>query len=74
MLNDQTLLDEITKWAAKYHFSFQFWGEGDNNVFIRKNGIDLYSTGGCDTPRKAIFKALEYIYRINNTKKDQRFR
>lgn len=56
---------ELNKYAGKYQFSFQFWGEGNNNVYIMKDDVDLYSTGGLETPQDALCDALDYIYKIN---------
>ena len=56
---------ELNKYAGKYQFSFQFLGEGNNNVYIMKDDVDLFDTGGLDTPREALKVALEYIYKIN---------
>jgi len=47
------LLERIEKYAGKYELSFQFWGEGSNNVFIEKDGVELISFGGEDTPKKS---------------------
>lgn len=56
---------EIQKWSDKYEFSFQFWGMGNNNVFVEKDGTELYSTGGHETPELAIKDALNYVNKIN---------
>jgi len=62
-------MTEISKWGGKYEISFQFWGVGNNNVYIAKDGVDLYSSGGFDTPLKSVKKAIEYIHKINRIKK-----
>jgi len=59
------VLSEIEKWAKVYEFSFQFWGEGNNNVFISKDDVELDSTGGYETPLEVMKEALRYIYKIN---------
>lgn len=59
------VLNEIENWTPKYEFSFQFWGEGNNNVFIDKDDVEIHSTGGYETPLDAMIAALEYIYKIN---------
>lgn len=66
------LLSEIEKWSEKYQFSFQFWGEGNNNLYIYKDDVELHSTGGWLTIEDALISALEYIYRINRTPKNNR--
>ncbi len=62
------LMLEITKWSEKYQFSFQFWGKGNNNVFIQKDFIDLYEFGGEESPKSITIKALEWVYKVNNVK------
>jgi hypothetical protein len=61
----EKLIKEIEKYGGKYQISFQFWGDGNNNVFIMKNDIDLYSSGGFLSIQGAIMDALQYIYKIN---------
>jgi len=66
------LLDEIEKYSEKYTFSFQFWGKGNNNVYIEKNDVELTSSGGFETIEEVLKFALGYIYKINrvpNTKR-----
>lgn len=67
-----TLLNEITKYSGKYEFSFQFWGMNNNNVWIHKDGVELYSSGGHSSNIDAIIAAFKYIYRINRVKMDNR--
>lgn len=63
-----TVFQEIEKWNSKgYEFSFQFWGSGNNNVFVMKERVDLFDTGGFLTPLEAIQEALDQIYRLNKT-------
>ena len=68
----EKLIKEIEKFSEKYQFSFHFWGTGSNNVIIRKNYVELYSTGGWLSPVDAIIDALNYIYRINRVPKVKR--
>lgn len=65
MSKKEELLSQIEKFSEKYEFSFQFWGTGNNNVFIMKQGIDLYDSGGFETIEEALIDVLHYIYRIN---------
>ena len=62
----------IEKFSQKYQISFQFWGHGNNNVFIQKNDVELYSSGEHDSPEDAIMDALLYLYRITNTPIEER--
>lgn len=65
MIQKGILLEEILKYAGKYHFSFQFWGEGNNNAYIDKEDVEIYSCGGYDTPEECMSHVLDFIYRIN---------
>jgi hypothetical protein len=59
------LLNQLSKWSKIYHFSFQFWGRNNNNVFIEKDDVEIHSIGGEATPEDVIIKALNYVLRIN---------
>lgn len=65
MINIAELIQELEQWSETYHFNFQFWGEGNNNVFISKDGVELYSTGGLDSIADIIIAALVYVRKIN---------
>jgi len=67
-----TLIKEIEKYSGKYEFSPQFWGMGNNNIFISKNDVEIFSGGGYENISECLKSALEYIYKINRTPKDQR--
>jgi len=58
-------ITELEKWTKVYEFSFQFWGEGNNNVFINKGGIEMTSFGGEDTIELVIKRALEWCAKQN---------
>jgi hypothetical protein len=66
------LLEEIEKWSQKYELSFQFWGNGCNNVFISKDGVDLYDAGGYSSIEDVLTVALKWIYRVNRTPMNKR--
>lgn len=51
IITGEIFWSELNKYAGKYQFSFQFWGEGNNNVYIMKDDVDLFDTGGLETPR-----------------------
>ncbi|AZA73549.1 hypothetical protein [Chryseobacterium indoltheticum] len=61
----EELFSDLDYWSVKYEFTFQFWGDYNNNIFITKGGVNIYDTGGLESPRKAIVNALEYINKIN---------
>lgn len=66
MIMNNKILQELEKWSQKYEISFQFWPE-QKNVFISKDGVELTSFGGYNTIEDVIFKALNYVYKINKT-------
>lgn len=59
------LLREIEIWSSKYEFSFQFWGEGNNNVFINKDSIELASFGGELSIEDILIRTLEWVKKEN---------
>jgi hypothetical protein len=67
LLTERENFDKMLKYAGKYEISIQFWGDSNTNVFIAKDGIDLYDFGGLD-PSEAIAKIVEYLDRINKVK------
>lgn len=59
------LIKQIKKWSEVYEFSFQFWGEDNNNVFINKSGVELTSFGG-ESDIEGIFeRTLEWVNKQN---------
>ena|SRR5688572_110796 len=51
---------EVTKvefWAHQYDFSFQFWGPGNNNVYINRDNVEVHSSGGFETVKEM----MEYV-------------
>ena len=68
----RNLIREIENYSDKYQFSFQFWGDGNNNVFIMKDDIDLYSSGGFSSIQEVLIDALQYIYKINRVPYENR--
>lgn len=63
----KNLLNEIEEWAETYDFSFQFWGKYNNNVFIYKNNVELFSSGGHESIDEVLKSALNYVRKINAT-------
>ena len=61
------LISEIEKYSEKYEFSFQFWGPGNNNVFIAKDYVNMYDIGGLPTIEEALTAALRWVYKVNRT-------
>lgn len=65
-INKNLLFLDLNKWSKIYDFNFQFWGEGNNNVFIYKNDIEIFSSGDNECVQESIYKALNFINKINN--------
>jgi hypothetical protein len=63
-------MSNLNEYMGKYQISFQFWGEGNNNVFIEKDGVPLHETGGYDTPYSAITDAVRYLDKINRKQRE----
>lgn len=64
------VLTELYKYMGRYDITFQFWGEGNNNVWVEKGGIELYHSGGNKDPLTAMNEALSYLKKVNNQKKE----
>jgi hypothetical protein len=59
------LLTKVEFWAFQYDFSFQFWGVGNNNVYINRSNVELASFGGFDTIKEAFERVLEWCEKAN---------
>lgn len=68
----EKLLKAVESFTPKYTFNFQFWGEGNNNVYISKDDVELFDSGGYLTIEEVIVCALQYIYKINRTPEKDR--
>jgi len=64
------VFEELSEYYGKYEITFQFWGEGNNNVWVEKDGVDLWDSGGFKEPIEAMIAARDYLDRINNKKRD----
>lgn len=58
-------IKQLSPYMGKYELTFQFWGADNNNVFIEKDGIELYDSGGFATPYEAMADALKYLERVS---------
>lgn len=59
---------EMTKiqfWSAYYDFSFQFWGEDNNNVYVSRDSIDIADFGGEETPLDIIKRVIAWCEKTN---------
>ena len=59
------LLTKIEFWAFQYDFSFQFWGTGNNNVYINRGGIEIASFGGRETIKEVLQDTIEWCEKAN---------
>lgn len=64
LLAERDDYNKMLSYAGKYQISIQFWGDGDTNVFIAKDGVGLTDFGGL-SPNEAIKRTIEYLNRIN---------
>jgi hypothetical protein len=55
----------IEFWTKRYEFSFQFWGDGNNNVFINKDDVEVASFGGDKTIHEILKRALDWCEKVN---------
>lgn len=62
------LFEEVNKWSEKYEFSFQFWGDHNNNVWLYKDGVELFDCGGRETIEEVVKDTLKYIYKQNQAR------
>lgn len=58
------LLKELEKWKGIYDFGIQLYN-GDWNIYISKDDVDLYSIGGDRVLKDALTTILEWINRVN---------
>jgi len=61
------LMARIQFWTTVYEFSFQFWGENNNNVFICKDDVEVASFGGEDTIAAILTTTLLWCEKVNPT-------
>jgi hypothetical protein len=61
----EQLFFDLAPYFGKYQISFQFWGRNNNNVYIMKDGVDLYDSGGHESVMHVLIDALNYLNRIN---------
>lgn len=71
-LTQTHLLKEIESFTDRYWFSFQFWGEDNNNVFIYKDDVEIASFGGENSITDILRYTLEYLYKINRIPHNKR--
>ena len=60
---------KIKFWASQYEFSFQFWGEHNNTIYINRDGIELASNGGHLTMNTIIDWTIDWCEKANPRKK-----
>lgn len=60
--------DQLEDWAHIYDFNRQIYN-GDHNIYVSKNDVDLHTVGGYSTYKEAEAEMLKYLNRINPKKK-----
>lgn len=64
------VFNHLSDYMERYQISFQFWGKGNNQVYIEKDDVELFIAGGCETPLEAMVKSRDYLDKINRVKRD----
>ena len=59
------LLLKVEFWAFQYDFSFQFWGVGNNNIYVSRGNIELVSSGGFETVKEALESVINWCEKSN---------
>lgn len=59
------LAAKVEFWSKRYQFSFQFWGKGNNNVFIQKDSVEIKSFGGRETMREIFQDTVAWCEKAN---------
>ena len=57
-------LKELTGWNDVYDMTFQMY-DGEFIIYLSKNDVDVFVTGGNATPEEALKKTLIWIRRVN---------
>lgn len=58
-------LAKIEFWTKRYSFSFQFWGDGNNNVYINRNDVEVHSAGGFVNIEDVFKHTIEWCEKAN---------
>jgi hypothetical protein len=53
-------LAKIEFWTKRYEFSFQFWGEDNNNVYINRGTVEIASMGGRASVEEILDDVIEW--------------
>ncbi len=56
---------KIEFWTKRYEFSFQFWGSGNNNVYINKDDVEVASFGGEDSIQDILVMTIQWCEKSN---------
>lgn len=62
------LLAKIEFWSEQYQISFQFWGKGENNVYINRNYVELASFGGEESIEDILQRVIFWCEKSNPSK------
>lgn len=64
------VMGELSEYFGDYQISFHFFGPGNNDVVILKDGIILFDDYAFQSPLAAMAAARDYLDRINNKKRE----
>ena len=56
---------KLIEWNDVYNMNFQMY-DGEFNIYLSKEDIDVFETGGHLTPEDALKTTLKWIEKVNN--------
>ena len=59
------LMAKIEYWQNQYEFSFQFWEDKNNNVFINRGRVEIASFGGERSIQKILERTIAWCEKAN---------
>lgn len=59
------LMARIEYWQNQYEFSFQFWEEENNNVYINRGHVEIASFGGRSTIQELLEDTIAWCEKAN---------
>jgi hypothetical protein len=62
-----SMIKRLEFWTKerRYEFSFQFWGDGQNNVYINRDDVEVASFGGETNVYEILERTLEWCEKSN---------
>ena len=59
------LMAKIEAWTVQYEFSFQFWEDENNTVYINRGSVEVASFGGERTIQKVLERTIAWCEKAN---------